>query len=230
MTTITNNLTRIHTLIAEYEQKYGREKGSVKLLAVSKNQSLEKIKEAFQAGQMVFGENYLQEALEKMASLAAQPIEWHFIGPIQSNKTHKIAEHFSWVQSINSIKIAKRLNDQRPSHLPPLNVCIEVNVSHEKTKTGTEKDSVQSLAAYCLTLPRLKLRGLMAIPADYDHFTDQRKEFHKLYTLWHSLREQGMALDILSMGMSHDFEAAIAEGSTMVRIGSAIFGPREKEK
>ncbi len=226
MTSIADNVARIKKLMADYEQKYGRDRGSVQLLAVSKHQSIEKMDEAFQAGVSAFGENYLQEALPKLAAFSDKPIEWHFIGPIQSNKTRKIAEHFAWVHSVDNMKIAKRLNDQRPVHLPLLNICIEVNISHEASKSGVKENEVNSLARYCLTLPRLKLRGLMTIPAPHEKNTEQRNEFHKLVSLFHTLREQGIALDTLSMGMSEDFEAAIAEGSTMVRIGTAIFGSR----
>jgi pyridoxal phosphate enzyme (YggS family) len=227
VTAIANNLTAIKNQISAYEKKYDRKQGEVKLLAVSKNQPVEKIKAAIEAGQFAFGENYLQEALAKMMVLADKRIEWHFIGPIQSNKTRKIAEHFAWVHSIDSLKIAKRLNDQRPPHLTPLNVCIEVNVSAEATKSGVKLDDAASLISDCLSLPRLKLRGLMTIPASYDNFSDQRHAFHKLYSLWQTLHQQNSSFDTLSMGMSNDFEAAIAEGSTLVRIGTAIFGERK---
>jgi pyridoxal phosphate enzyme (YggS family) len=223
---IKNNLATLKKLISEYEEKYHRKTDSVRLLAVSKGQTIEKMTEAFEAGQLCFGENYLQEALEKMAGLSDKAIEWHFIGPIQSNKTRKIAEHFSWVHSVDSLKIAKRLNDQRPSHLPPLNICIEVNVSEESTKSGVLPDDVISLAHDCLALPQLKLRGLMAIPAILENFADQRREYHKLFSIWTMLYESGIPLDTLSMGMSNDFEAAIAEGSTIIRVGRGLFGDR----
>lgn len=219
------NIQKIKKLIADYEQKYHRQNGSVQLLASSKGQSIEKMTDAYNAGQRSFGENYLQEALEKIAILPPD-IEWHFIGTLQSNKTRKIAEHFAWVQSIGDMHIAKRLNDQRPIHLPPLNICIEVNISHEETKSGVIINEVLPLATYCLTLPRLKVRGLMTIPAHQHHFDEQRQSFHQLYILFQSLRQQNIPLDTLSMGMSEDFEAAIAEGSTMVRIGRAVFGER----
>lgn len=184
--------------------------------------------ETFKAGQNCFGENYLQEALPKMIALSNKSIEWHFIGSIQSNKTRNIAGHFAWVHSVDDMKIARRLNDQRPRHLPPLNICIEINVSHEATKSGIDFDKALALAQYCLTLPRLKLRGLMTIPAPMKNFNEQRNEFHKLFLLYQSLRGKGFTLDTLSMGMSGDFEAAIAEGSTLVRIGAGIFGERVK--
>lgn len=221
---IKNNLARLNDLVINYEKKYHRPSKSVKILAASKSQSIEKIMEAYQAGQRIFGENYLQEALAKMAALSDKSIEWHFIGPIQSNKTRKIAENFAWVQSVDNTKIAKRLNDQRPAHLPPLNICIEVNVSAEKSKSGVCINEVRSLIAYCQNLPRLVLRGLMTIPAPSEQFENQCHEFHKLSSLWTPLNVD--KFDTLSMGMSDDFEAAIAEGSTMIRIGTALFGER----
>jgi pyridoxal phosphate enzyme (YggS family) len=221
MTSIASRLTTLHQLIAEYEEKYQRKKGSVQLLAVSKNQPIENILQAFNHGQTCFGENYLQEALPKIIALPAA--EWHFIGPMQSNKTRKIAEHFAWVHSVDSIKIAERLNEQRPTHLPPLNICIQVNVSDEATKSGISPQEVQALANACVNLPRLRLRGLMAIPAAHTDFLKQRAEFHKLSVLYDDVRKQGFTLDTLSMGMSEDFEAAIAEGASIIRIGRAIW-------
>lgn len=186
------------------------------------------MQEAYDAGQRAFGESYLQEALPKLEAFANQPIEWHFIGKLQSNKTRKIAEHFAWVHSVDNMKIAKRLNEQRPAHLPPLNICIEVNVSHEKAKVGIDLTELRSLVDYCLTLPRLHLRGFMTIPAETSVFEEQRQAFHLLNEAYQTLRKAGLPLDTLSMGMSLDFEAAIAEGSTLVRIGSSLFGPRLK--
>ncbi|RDI41315.1 hypothetical protein AQULUS_00280 [Aquicella lusitana] len=224
--TIRTQLAAVKKRIADYAEKYGRKADSVHLLAVSKGQPIEKIEAAFQAGQPDFGENYLQEALSKIDRLAHKAITWHFIGPVQSNKTRKIAEHFAWVHSVDNKKIATRLNDQRPSHLPPLNICIEVNVSNESSKSGVRAEEVLPLARYCMGLPNIKLRGLMTIPAPQKDFAAQRQSFHALFLLWQRLREQGCELDTLSMGMSDDFEAAIAEGSTLVRIGTAIFGSR----
>jgi len=229
MNLIEENLIALKKSITSYEQRYHRESGSVHLLAVSKGQAIEKIMAAIQAGQLAFGENYLQEALAKMSAINNPSIEWHFIGPVQSNKTRKIAAHFAWLHSLADKKIAIRLNDQRPAHLPPLNICIEVNVSAEKSKSGVNMAEVKPLMEFCAKLPHLKLRGLMTIPAMHDNFEDQRQEFHKLFVLSRSLCEQGFALDTLSMGMSDDFEAAIAEGSTIVRIGTALFGAREKK-
>jgi PLP dependent protein len=228
MSTIQQNLSLIHQQIQTFELRYHRAPHSVKLLAVSKNQPIEKIQNAIEAGQLAFGENYLQEALTKMESLNNKNLEWHFIGPIQSNKTKKIAEHFDWVHSVDSLRIAKRLNDQRPANSPPLFICLEINISHENTKSGILPEDALSLAQECLTLPRLKLRGLMAIPAPKKNFQEQRAELHKLKLLYDQLREKGLNLDTLSMGMSEDMEAAIAENATMVRIGTAVFGHRNK--
>ena len=228
--TIAENLIDIKKTITDLEQKYGREKNSVHLLLVSKSQSLEKIEEAIHVGQHCFGENYLQEALSKINAFhaTAPTLEWHFIGPIQSNKTRKIAENFAWVHSVDNMKIAKRLNDQRPAQQPPLNVCIEVNVSHEPSKSGVYIDDMMPLLTYCLSLPRLQLRGLMTLPAPKTNLLAQREAFHKLFISWQQLREQGFKLDTLSMGTSGDFEAAIAEGATLIRLGTAIFDQRSK--
>lgn len=226
MENIEENLIKIRESIRSFESKYARAPGSVKLLAASKAQSTDKISAAFHAGQYAFGENYVDEALKKMALLADLAIEWHFIGRIQRNKTRKIAEHFAWVESVCNYAIAERLNAQRPESLPPLNICIEVNISDEKTKAGIATNQVNELIKACLSLPKLKIRGLMAIPAPHTDFDANRNEFHKLFIIWNMLRDQGISLDTLSMGMSHDFEAAIAEGSTLVRIGTALFGER----
>jgi PLP dependent protein len=195
----------------------------VTLLAVSKSQSAERIREALAAGQKAFGENYVQEAVQKMEGLPA--LEWHLIGPLQSNKTRIAAERFAWVQTVASEKIARRLSEQRPVALPPLNVLIQVNVSGEASKSGVEPDEVESLARVVATLPRLRLRGLMAIPepgADRSRYASVKDVFDKL--------KSEFRFDTLSMGMSDDLELALAEGSTMVRIGTAIFGPRNREK
>lgn len=216
----------INKRIRDFEKKHERQPNSVCLLAVSKGQDLEKIKAAYDAGQHSFGENYLQEALSKIEALSDLNIEWHFIGNLQRNKTKKIAEHFSWVQSVSSKQIAKRLNDHRPENLPPLNICIEINLDHEASKSGIEPAELTQLAKYCMTLPRLKLRGIMLIPPPHDNLDAQCKIFHQAYLLFESLRDLNLPIDTLSMGMSRDFEAAIAEGSTMVRIGSALFGER----
>lgn len=224
MPTIQENITSILTQIRQTELKYSRKPNSVSLLAVSKGQSLEKIKEAYASGHMAFGENYLQEALLKIAELP--DAEWHFIGHIQRNKTKKIAEHFNWVHSVCDETIAKRLSDQRPSSLPPLNVCIEVNISSESSKLGVDISKLTEIAAFSQALPNIKLRGLMAIPAPKKTLDEQRAQFQLLRELFDNLNKKNLNLDTLSMGMSEDFEAAIAEGATIVRIGTAIFGPR----
>ena len=177
-------------------------------------------------GQLVYGENYLQEALQKIEALKDLAIEWHFIGPIQSNKTKPIAENFSWVHSVDRFKIAQRLNDQRPPPLPPLNICIQVNVSGEESKSGCTLDELDALASKIALLPNIRLRGLMAIPLSSDNFDEQRKPFARLRGAMERLNREGYKLDTLSMGMSADLNAAIAEGATMVRIGTALFGPR----
>jgi len=228
MNNIAHHLQTVQHLIRAAEIRYHREPLSVSLLAASKTHSVEKIREALIAGQHAFGENYVQESLLKINALAHENIEWHFIGSIQENKTKKIAEHFAWVHTIDDMKIAKRLNDQRPKILPPLNICIQVNTSGETTKSGIDPDHVLLLAEYCKTLPHLTLRGLMTIPAPKNSFDEQRAELRKLRILFEKLNEQGFNLDTLSMGMSDDMEAAIAEGATLVRIGTALFGERNK--
>jgi len=223
---VSNNIQIIRDIITENEKKYGRALHTVNLLAASKAQSVEKIIEAYEAGQRLFGENYLQEALLKIKALASYDIEWHFIGHVQSNKTRKIAENFSWVQSVSSANIAKRLHDQRPLNLPALNVCLEVNIDEEALKSGIAAKEVFALSEYCQSLSRIKLRGLMAIPAPRNNMDDQRAVFHQIKQLFDSLNEKGFGLDTLSLGMTEDMEAAIAEGSTMVRVGRGIFGER----
>jgi pyridoxal phosphate enzyme (YggS family) len=228
MPTIAENIRLIKNEIHACEKQYDRRPNSVALLAVSKNHPVTAIEAAIAAGQFAFGENYLQEALIKITALSEKKIEWHFIGPIQTNKTRKIAEHFDWAHSVSDGKIATRLNNQRPENLPPLNICLQVNVSGEDTKSGlTDADQLYFLAQEILTLPRLKLRGLMAIPADKKNFAEQRNECHKLKLLFEMLCKRGIKLDTLSLGMSSDLAAAIAEGSTMVRIGTKIFGDRK---
>lgn len=220
---IAKNLVQVIARIREAELRFSRKPCSVSLLAVSKKQSVGKIQEAIEAGQVAFGESYLQEALIKIPQFQ---VEWHFIGSIQSNKTRKIAEQFSWVHTVSDIHVARRLSQQRPQHLPPLNICLQVNISQEAEKSGIAIEDVEPLAAYCSTLANLKLRGLMAIPAYKKDFMEQRTQFHLLKLLWDELNKKQFHLDTLSMGMSEDFEAAIAEGATLVRIGSAIFGQR----
>ena len=226
MTTIASNLQAVRVAISAAATAAGRNASEVKLLAVSKTFPPDALREAYQAGQTCFAENYVQEALDKVAALHDLPIEWHFIGPIQSNKTRAIAENFSWVHSVDRLKIAERLSEQRPAHLPPLQICLQVNISNEASKSGFASDEVSVLAHTIEKLPNLKLRGLMAIPAPSDDITAQRSPFAQLKALLDQLNRQGSQLDTLSMGMSHDFPAAIAEGATIVRIGSAIFGNR----
>jgi pyridoxal phosphate enzyme (YggS family) len=214
MATIADNLQVVKARIG---QRLG-----VTLLAVSKGHGVERVREALAAGQKAFGENYVQDALPKIEALPA--LEWHLIGPLQSNKTRAAAEHFEWVQTLDREKVARRLSDQRPAGRPPLNVLIQVNVAGEATKAGVGAHEVQGLAAAVARLPRLRLRGLMAIPAPGAHM-----EFHRVRALYDALRAE-FDFDTLSMGMSDDMEAAIAAGSTMVRIGTAIFGARQTEK
>ena len=204
----------------------GRTSSEVTLLAVSKTFAPDAIREAYHAGQVCFAESYVQEALNKIAALHDLPIEWHFIGPIQSNKTRAIAEHFAWVHSVDRLKIAERLSAQRPAHLPPLQICLQVNISEELSKSGVPSDEVAQLAIKVAQLPHLDLRGLMAVPAPNDDVSAQRAAFARLRELRDRLGQQGLRLDTLSMGMSHDFAAAITEGATMVRVGTAIFGSR----
>ena len=227
MTSIRDNLQIIGAKLNEFAVKYQRTEKNIHLLAVSKKHSTDAIVAAYDAGQIAFGENYVQELLEKTKQLEDYAIEWHFIGPLQSNKTKKIAEVTHWVHTIDRLKIAQRLNDQRPSQLPPLSVCIQVNINQEETKSGVAPDEVAALAKQISALPNLRLRGLMAIPEAQQDIHLQRKNFSQLKQLKLSLEEQGYPLDTLSMGMSNDMEAAIAEGATIVRIGTAIFGARE---
>lgn len=199
----------------------------VTLLAVSKTQPASVMRAAFTAGQTQFGENYLQEALQKQNQLADLPIEWHFIGPIQSNKTPLIAQHFAWVHSVDRLKIAQRLNDARPAHLPPLQVCIQTNISNETTKSGVSIHELEALAEAFSHLPQLKLRGLMAIPAPTKDIETQRAQFKAVKKAYEMLINHGFKLDTLSIGMSEDYLIAIEEGATIVRIGSKIFGIRK---
>ena len=230
MTIITENLQAVHDRIRQAAAAAKRAPDSVRLLAVSKTFGASAVVTAWQAGQRAFGENFVQEALDKIAELGQPDIEWHFIGPVQSNKTHPIAEHFAWVHSVDREKIARRLNDARPPHLPPLNVLIQVNVSDEASKSGVVPGEERALAAMIRTLPRLRLRGLMAIPEPTSDVAVQRRRFALLRSLQQGLQADDSSVDTLSMGMSDDLEAAIAEGSTMVRIGTAIFGSRKAAK
>ena len=231
MSSISTNLQAVRGSIANAAQAVLRNGGDVQLLAVSKTFGADAILEAAQAGQQAFGENYLQEALDKMAALRqlapGLKLEWHFIGPIQSNKTRPIAEHFDWVHAVDREKIAQRLSSQRPAHLPPLNICLQVNISGEASKSGVAPAEVMALAQAVAALPNLRLRGLMAIPEPAQDFDAQRKPFASLRNLFEQLQGAGLPVDTLSMGMSSDMQAAIAEGATLVRIGTAILGERK---
>lgn len=224
---ITDRLQAVRARIDDAARACGRDPATVRLLAVSKTFPAADIRHAQAAGQDCFGESYLNEALPKIAALTDPAPEWHYIGPLQSNKTRRIAELFAWVHSVDRLKVAQRLSDQRPPGLPPLNACLQVNLSGEATKAGVSPDEIDALATAVAALPRLRLRGLMAIPAPTDDVAEQRAAFGRLRALFEALTARGLALDTLSMGMSDDLEAAIAEGATLVRVGSAIFGARE---
>ncbi|UVM61121.1 YggS family pyridoxal phosphate-dependent enzyme [Pseudomonas sp. P9_35] len=224
MSTIADNIAQVSSRIRAAEQAAQRAEHSVKLLAVSKTKPVQALREAYAAGLRDFGENYLQEALGKQLELTDLPLIWHFIGPIQSNKTRAIAEHFDWVHSVDRLKIAQRLSEQRPADLPPLNICIQVNVSGEASKSGCTPADLPALTSAISALPRLKLRGLMAIPEPTEDRAAQDAAFAAVQRLQASL---ALPLDTLSMGMSHDLESAIAQGATWVRIGTALFGARD---
>ena len=224
MSTIAGNIARVEARIRAAALAVQRDVTSIHLLAVSKTKPAGALREAHAAGIRDFGENYLQEARAKQLELADLPLCWHFIGPIQSNKTRDIAEHFAWVHSVDRLKIAQRLSEQRPANLPPLNICIQVNVSGEASKSGCTPADLPALAAAISALPRLKLRGLMAIPEPTEDRAEQDAAFATVRTLQESLN---MGLDTLSMGMSHDLESAIAQGATWVRIGTALLGARD---
>ena len=226
MTDIANNLAQIHQRIAVAAENARRNPASIALLAVSKTKPIDMIEAAYAAGQRSFGENYLQDALPKIEALAELDIEWHYIGRIQSNKTRPIAEHFAWVHAIDSIKHAQRLNDQRPTGLPALNCCIQLNLSGEDSKGGIQTDALIETAAAFNELPHCRLRGLMTMPDPDSSAEQQQSVFHQLANCLDELKQQGFDVDTLSMGMSVDLELAIAEGSTMVRIGTDIFGAR----
>ncbi len=223
---IADNIARVQAQMAAACQTTGRTPGSVQLLAVSKTWGPDAVRQAHAAGLTAFGENYIQEAVDKITALRDLPLVWHCIGPIQSNKTRLVAEHFDWVHSIDRLKIAQRLSEQRPEHLPPLQVCIQVNVDGGDTKSGVSPEELPALAQAVAALPRLQLRGLMTIPEPAETPEQMRAVHAQAQALLESLRQQGLPLDTLSMGMSADMTAAIAEGSTMVRVGTAIFGQR----
>ncbi|MDY0068721.1 MAG: YggS family pyridoxal phosphate-dependent enzyme [Porticoccaceae bacterium] len=229
MTNITANINRVRERLDNAARAAGRDPAAITLLAVSKTQPAASIRAAHAGGLRDFGENYLQEALDKIALLRdLADIRWHFIGPIQSNKTRAIAEHFAWAHGVDRLKIAERLSQQRPPALPPLNVCLQVNIDGEASKSGVAPEALPALADAVAALPGLRLRGLMAIPAPSDDAAAQRAPFFRLAQQLATLRARLPGLDTLSMGMSDDLEAAIAEGSTLVRVGTAIFGPRRQ--
>ena len=222
---INKKLKQLLAQIRQAEITYNRKPGDVLLLAVSKTKTAQDIAQAYSAGQRHFGENYCQEALKKQQELSAYDITWHFIGPIQSNKTKAIATHFNWVHSVDSFKIAKRLSEQRPSALPPLNICLQVNISGEQSKSGVALNELPEMCVLVAALPNIKLRGVMAVPEPEENFELQRKPFKALYQAVAKLGD--FKLDTYSFGMSNDLNAAVAEGATIVRIGTALFGVRE---
>lgn len=226
MKNIEERLIRLNDEIQKLETRYQRPAGSVNLVAVSKKWTASHIEQAYVAGQQRFGENYLQEAAGKIAELSDHNIEWHFIGPVQSNKTSQIAELFHWCHSVDRFKIARRLSESRNIDKPPLNLCIQVNVSEETSKSGIAIDEVATLCNQVVELPGVRLRGLMCMPKPSDNLSEQRLPFKRMFQLLDSLNSQGLQLDTLSMGTTHDLEAAVAEGATHIRIGTAIFGQR----
>lgn len=229
MYNIPDNIKQVSTRLQQSAQQFRRSVDAIMLLAVSKGQNSQALRLAWQAGLSNFGENYLQEALEKIAALDDIDPCWHFIGPVQSNKTADIARHFSWVHSIERLKIARRLSQQRPEHLPLLNVCIQVNIDRQASKSGVDPEHCLDLALAVNALPRLKLRGLMVIPQQREQLEAQRQPYREAAELLDNLKKSSAALtslDTLSMGMSGDMTAAIAEGATIIRVGTAIFGPR----
>lgn len=227
MSRIAHNLALIQERIHKAAIASGRNPSEIQLLGVSKKCSAQDIREAYKAGIRHFGESYLQEALPKISALSKLDVVWHFIGPVQSNKTRQIAEHFSWVHSVDRIKIATRLSEQRPAGLDPLNVCIQVNISLEDSKSGIIKEAARDFALQIVELPRLRLRGLMAIVEQTSDQQRQRGMFSQLRDILTDLNQHGLSLDTLSMGMTDDLEAAVMEGSTFLRIGSGLFGPRQ---
>ena len=227
---VADALAVVRERIAAAERRFDRSPGSVALVAVAKTRPASLVREAWEAGQRQFGENFVQEAVEKLDSLSELSgpggIEWHFVGALQANKSRTVAERFDWVHTVDRIRIARRLSDQRPAWLPPLNVCLQVNVSDEPSKSGVRIAEVADLASAVAEFPRLRLRGLMALPRPCTGIDEQRAALRPLVEVYDRLRDDGLALDTLSMGMTGDLEAAVAEGTTMVRIGTAVFGPR----
>ncbi len=227
MIRVTENFRKIQDLLAKSAVDAGRTADRIRLLAVSKKKPAEAVLEAYSAGQRDFGENFVQEGLDKIATVDRDDAVWHFIGHLQANKTKAVSEHFQWVHTIDRLKIARRLSAQRPHYAADLNVCIEVNIDAEDNKSGVAANEVADLALAVADLPRLKLRGLMCLPAIRDDFDEQRKPLARLRALMNALNKSGMQMDTLSMGMTADYAAAIREGATIVRIGTALFGARE---
>ena len=225
-TSLKQNLSAVLGRIKKYELDHNLAPNSVRLIAVSKTRTADEILTLARLGQKDFGENYVQEAIDKMTDLANEDLTWHFIGPIQKNKTRLIAQHFDWVHGVDREIIATRLNEQRPANMTHLNVCIQMNIDNEQSKSGINTNDLLPLAEHIHALPNLHLRGLMTIPSARENYTEQCKTFGKMRDLLELLQQQGYDVDTLSMGMTNDYEAAIASGSTMVRIGTAIFGPR----
>ena len=226
MIRVTENLGKIHDLLTKAALEAERDPGSIRLLAVSKKQPLQRVADAVTAGQRDFGENFVQEGLERIEKLPQKHLVWHFIGHLQTNKTRAVAENFDWIHTLDRLKTAERLSRHRPDELGELNVCLQINIDDEPEKSGVRADVLPELAAACVELPRLKLRGLMCLPALCEDFDKQRVPFARLRVLKESLAENGIAMDSLSMGMSGDYRAAIWEGATIVRIGTAVFDPR----
>ncbi|MGB1403077.1 MAG: YggS family pyridoxal phosphate-dependent enzyme [Porticoccaceae bacterium] len=230
MSTIENNITAVQRRLQQAASDAGRNPADIRLLAVTKTRNCSQISRAMDAGVSCFGENYLQEAMDKMEQLRDKPLEWHFIGPLQSNKTRQAAENFAWIHAIDRLKIAQRLSAQRPDNLPALNICLQINIDNESSKSGFNQDQAMDVAATIAQLPNLKLRGLMAIPKPRSTHMEQRQPFAQLRNLMQQINSEldnSEKLDTLSMGMSADLEAAIAEGATLIRVGTDIFGARQ---
>ncbi|MGB2045546.1 MAG: YggS family pyridoxal phosphate-dependent enzyme [Porticoccaceae bacterium] len=230
MSTIENNITAVQRRLQQAASDAGRNPADIRLLAVTKTRNCSQISRAMDAGISCFGENYLQEAMDKMEQLRDKPLEWHFIGPLQSNKTRQAAENFAWIHAIDRLKIAQRLSAQRPDNLPALNICLQINIDNESSKSGFNQDQAMDVAATIAQLPNLKLRGLMAIPKPRSTHMEQRQPFAQLRNLMQQINSEldnSEKLDTLSMGMSADLEAAIAEGATLIRVGTDIFGARQ---
>ena len=227
MKNLAQSLESVRDRIRTTELKYGHPPGSVRLVAVSKTRPATDIQAAVKYGQLEFGENYVQEAVDKIQTVEDPDVSWHFIGPVQSNKTGMVARYFHWVHSIDRLKIAMRLNDARPANLPDLNICLQINIDNETGKSGITVDELPALLSACRKLPRLSVRGLMALPAPCNTFEEQRRSFSRVKKIYMDLQKEGEQLDILSMGTTNDYEAAIAEGANLVRVGTAIFGSRD---